>query len=113
MYVAYVMIDNKPNTDMRKFDKGKFKEAIKKEFGSVRELKRYLKEDAEDIGFDVKLSKVVIDGVTVKYSGNPNHFAKYYVELPHVGMTGTYALDYDSFTRAGKRRGSGNGRIIL
>ena len=98
---------------MRKFDRSKLKKDIQSKFGSIKNLKHFLQYEAEDIGFDVRLSKVELDGVTIKYSGNPNHFAKFYVELRHVGMTGTYALDYDSFTRAGKKRGSTHGTVIF
>lgn len=98
---------------MRKFDSDAFKKEIVKRFGSIGNLKTYLKYEAEDKGFDVRLSEVLIDGVKVKYSGNENHFAWFFVELPHVGMTGTYALDYDSFTTAGKRRGATHCKTIF
>lgn len=98
---------------MRKFDKTHFENQIKQRFGSVKNLKHFLEFEAEDTGFDVRLSEVEIDGVKVKMSGNPNHFAKFFVQIPHVGMTGTYALDYDSFTRAGKRRGATYCKTIL
>lgn len=98
---------------MRKFNETQFKNQIKKRFGSVKKLKHFLEFEAEDVGFDVRLSEVDIDGVKVKMSGNPNHFAKFYVQIQHVGMTGTYALDYDSFTRAGKKRGATHVRTIL
>lgn len=98
---------------MRKFDKVQFQNQIKNQFGSVKKLKHFLEFEAKDVGFDVRLSEVDIDGVKVKMSGNPNHFAKFFVQIQHVGMTGTYALDYDSFTREGKRRGATYTKTIL
>lgn len=98
---------------MKKFNTNKLKQSIVERWGSIKELKNFLKYEAEDIGFDVRLTEVEVDGVKIKHSGNPNHFAEFYVEIRHVGMVGTYGLDYDSITTAGKRRGSGNGRLIF
>ena len=98
---------------MRTFKPNEFKKAIKKEFGSVAKLKSYLRTEAEDLGWDCRLAEVVIDGVKVKYTSNPNHFARYFVELPHVGFTSTTALDRSSYTAAGKRRHVGSLRTVL
>lgn len=98
---------------MRTFDSKSFRKEIIKEYGSVKNLKNYLKTEAKDTGWDCRLSEVVVNGVTVKYTDNPNHFAEFFVSLPHVGFTGTYALDAGSITRAGKRRGNGTWKVIL
>ena len=98
---------------MRKFDPKQFKKKIESQFGSVSQLKSYLQNEAEDLGWDCKLSEVEIDGVKVKYTDNPNHFATFFIQLQHVGMTGTYALDYSSYTPAGKRRGAANFKPII
>ena len=98
---------------MRQFNHREFKKEIESQFGSISNLKSYLKNEAEDTGWDCRLSEVVIDGVQVKYTDNPNHFATFFIQLHHVGMTGTYALDRSSYTRAGKRRGAGNLKPIF
>lgn len=98
---------------MRKFNPSDLKKKIKKEFGSISKLKSYLKNEAKDTGWDCRLSEVVIDGVQIKYTSNPNHFAEFFIQLQHIGMTGTYALDRSSYTPAGKRRGAGNFKPIF
>jgi hypothetical protein len=98
-------------------DKDTIKAELKKHFGtaSLTAIRKELKKNAKlqygcyFIEIPLRCSDGTSDsGITVAYTSNPNHFAKYFVKLRLSGMTDTMALEQKDITRAGHTRGCGN-----
>jgi len=91
---------------MKTFKISELKKEIKTNFGSVAKLKKHLVNNAEN-KYDTLTSEVNIYGCKIAYTSNPNHFAKFYIKIGHVGFTNTLALGYKSLTKSGINRGCG------
>ena len=96
---------------MKKFVKSHYKNLIVERFGSITNLKKHLVDTAK-YSYGAMLSEVEIEGAKFCYTSNPNHFAKFYVKLPSVGFTQTFALGRSGFTKNGKIR-IGKSRLSL
>lgn len=93
----------KSNYTMKTFSKTELKKEIIRQFGSVKNLKTYLKMNAE-YQYGAHFKEITIYGCRISYNDNPNCFARYIITIPHLGMSSQYALGKSSLTKAGKIR---------
>ena len=73
-------------------------------FKSIADLKKHLKTTAVN-QYGCNFSEIKKPSFRVYYTSNPNHFCSFGVSMSFTGMTKTKALDYDSITMEGKKRG--------
>ena len=85
------------------FKTSELKKEIKAKFGGIRELKSHLKQIAVD-QYDCFHSEVTVYGCRIYYTTNPNHFCKFGISIPLVGMSSSKALGKSSLTKAGLMR---------
>jgi hypothetical protein len=82
-------------------------EAVKKK--NFTELKQFLlknrKYEYGCYSSEIKIETGIAKGVRVFYTSNPNHFCKFGISFPGIGMVKTLGLDKTSITAAGKKRG--------
>lgn len=93
----------KINCLMKKFSKSQLKKEIIAKYGSIAKMKKHLKTIAKN-EYDCYFSEIKVYGCRIFYTSNPNHFCSFAIQIPHVGMSSTYALGKGSFTTNGKRR---------
>lgn len=86
---------------MKNFSKTKLKREIKRQFGSIKNLKNHLKANAK-YQYGGHFNEISIYGCKISYNDNLNCFASYIITIPHVGSSSQYALGNTSFTKAGK-----------
>ena len=92
--------------ETKTFNKSDLLQAINNEFGSIASLKKHLKDTAtNEYGNYTKSIKIY--GCEIIYTDNWNCFAHYLVTIPTIGCCASYALDYESRTQAGIKRGAG------
>jgi hypothetical protein len=75
-------------------------------FKSIPELKKHLKSIAK-YQYGCYYAEIKKPTFKVSYTSNPNCFASYLVSLNMVGMTKQLALDKESITDEGLKRGCG------
>jgi hypothetical protein len=99
-------------TIMKKFTKAGLKAEIKKQFGTVTKLKKFLKENAT-FQYGCYYKEIDIYGCKISYTSNENCFANFLIDIPHVGFNSQYGIGKRSITKAGKLRGCSNYYITL
>lgn len=84
-------------------------EIILKETGfkSIKDLKAHLKKTATN-QYGCMYAEIKKPSFKVVYTSNPNCFASFLVSMNMVGMTNQQALDKQSITKAGHKRGCSN-----
>jgi hypothetical protein len=97
---------------MKTFKKSELKAEIKKLYGSLTGLKKFLKENAE-YQYGCYYKEIELYGCEISYTSNENCFAKFLIDIPHVGFKSQYGLGKSSITKAGKIRGCSNYYITL
>ena len=88
-------------------DKKTIKAELKKHFGtsSLTAIRKELKSNAVN-QYGCYFNEIKIGGgITVAYTSNPNHFAKFYFKLQLTGMVDTMAFTEADITPDGKKRG--------
>jgi hypothetical protein len=88
---------------MKQFLKPQLKKEIVNQFGSISELKKFLKENAK-YQYGGHFNEIEIYGCKISYNDNPNCFASFIINIPHLGFTSQYGLGKSSITKAGKIR---------
>jgi hypothetical protein len=88
---------------LKKFSKPDLKNEIVKRYGSISGLKKFLKETAV-YQYGGHFNEIEIYGCKISYNDNPNCFASFIINIPHLGFTSQYGLGLSSITKAGKIR---------
>jgi hypothetical protein len=89
---------------LKQFKKSELIKEIKSQYGSVSNLKKYLKKTAK-YQYGCNTNEIKIYGCSIVYTSNPNCFAEYLISIPLVGMRDQLGLDKSSITKAGHQRG--------
>lgn len=88
---------------MKTFSKSALKKEIVSKFGSISGLKKFLKESAV-YQYGGHFNEIEIYGCKISYNDNPNCFASFIINIPHLGFTSQYGLGKSSITKAGRNR---------
>jgi hypothetical protein len=88
---------------MKQFSKSELKKEIVSVFGSVSGLKKFLKENAT-YQYGGYICEIEIYGCRIVYTDNQNCFARYLINIPHVGFRSQFGLGKSSITKAGRIR---------
>lgn len=88
---------------MKQFSKLQLKKEIVKTFGSVYNLKLTLKKTAV-YQYGGYFNEIEVYGCKISYNDNPNCFASFIINIPHIGFTSQLALGFCSITDAGRVR---------
>lgn len=87
----------------KKFKITALRNEIKSKYGNLSGLKKHLKSISKE-QYGCKYSEVNIYGCRIYYTSNENHFCRFGIAIPLVGMSSTKALGVSSLTKAGKLR---------
>ncbi len=97
---------------MKQFKKSELKVLIKKQYGTITKLKKYLKDNAK-FQYGCYYNEIELYGCKISYTSNDNCFASFLIDIPHAGFNSQYGLGKSSITKAGKKRGCSDYYISL
>jgi hypothetical protein len=89
-----------------KFSSPALKKEIISKYGSISNLKKFLKSKAK-YQYGGYYNEVEVFGCKISYNDNANCFASYIISIPHVGFISQLALGKSSLTKAGLQRLAG------